>query len=76
MRNRTLLLALLALVASIPALPSGAAEPDASYPQKPIRMVVPFPTGFASDFLARVVSQKLSEQYGKQIIVDLSLIHI
>jgi len=70
MRNRTLLLALLVLVASIHGLPSGAAEPDASYPQKPIRMVVPFPTGFASDFLARVVSQKLSELYGKQIIVD------
>ena len=41
-----------------------------SYPSKPIRMVVPFPTGFASDFLARTVSQKMSELYGKQVIVD------
>lgn len=47
-----------------------AAEVVPAYPIKPIRMVVPFPPGFASDYLARVISQKLSEMYGKQIIVD------
>lgn len=49
---------------------AGAADGVAPFPQKPVRMVVPFPTGFASDFLARTVSQKLSELYGRQIIVD------
>lgn len=33
-------------------------------------MIVPFPAGFASDFLARVVCQKLGDLYGQQFIVD------
>jgi tripartite-type tricarboxylate transporter receptor subunit TctC len=41
-----------------------------SYPTKPIRMVVPFPAGAASDFLARVVGQKLTDIYGHQVVID------
>jgi len=41
-----------------------------TYPAKPIRMVVPFPPGAASDFLARTLGQKLNEQYGQQIVID------
>ena len=33
-------------------------------------MIVPFPPGAASDFLARVLSQKLTESWGQQIVVD------
>ncbi len=40
------------------------------YPDRPIRMVVPFPPGAASDFLARTVGQKLGELYGQQVVVD------
>ena len=40
------------------------------YPTRPIRMVVPFPPGAASDFLARVLGQKLSDAWGQQIVVD------
>jgi tripartite-type tricarboxylate transporter receptor subunit TctC len=40
------------------------------YPSRPVRMVVPFPAGSASDFLARVLGQKLSEQWGQQVVVD------
>ena len=40
------------------------------YPEKPIRMIVPFPPGLASDFLARTVGQKLNEQYGQQVVID------
>jgi tripartite-type tricarboxylate transporter receptor subunit TctC len=53
---------LLALVAG----PSGAQE----YPSRPVRMVVPFPAGAASDFLARVLGQKLGETWGQQVVVD------
>ncbi|MEK6591627.1 MAG: tripartite tricarboxylate transporter substrate binding protein [Pseudomonadota bacterium] len=41
-----------------------------SFPTKPIRVVVPFPPGAASDFLARVVGTRLSEVYGQQIVID------
>ena len=34
------------------------------------RSVVPFPPGAASDFLARVLGQKLTEAWGQQIVVD------
>jgi tripartite-type tricarboxylate transporter receptor subunit TctC len=41
-----------------------------NYPTRPIRMVVPFPPGAASDFLARVLGLKLTEAWGQQIVVD------
>jgi len=44
--------------------------PAQGYPTRPIRMVVPFPPGAASDFLARVLGQKLTEAWGQQIVVD------
>ena len=40
------------------------------YPAKPIRLIVPFPPGGATDFLGRIVGQKLSERMGQQVIVD------
>ena len=59
--------ALLALVlALLPAVAFG----QASYPNRPIRMIVPFAPGGASDFVARIISPKLSELLGQQIVVD------
>ncbi len=40
------------------------------FPSRPVRMVVPFPAGAASDFLARVLGLKLSETWGHQVVVD------
>jgi tripartite-type tricarboxylate transporter receptor subunit TctC len=40
------------------------------YPAKPVRIVVPFTAGSATDILARNVGQKLSELWGQQVIVD------
>jgi tripartite-type tricarboxylate transporter receptor subunit TctC len=47
-----------------------AAAAQQQFPTKPIRLVVPFPPGAASDFLARVVGQKLGDLYGQQTVVD------
>jgi tripartite-type tricarboxylate transporter receptor subunit TctC len=60
-------LAVLAGLATLAAAPAPAAD---KYPDRPIRMVVPFPPGAASDFLARTVGQKLGELYGQQVVVD------
>jgi len=40
------------------------------YPNKPIRLVVPYPPGGGTDIIARIVGQRLTESLGQQIIVD------
>jgi tripartite-type tricarboxylate transporter receptor subunit TctC len=40
------------------------------YPAKAIRMIVPFPAGGATDIVARLVAQKLTDAMGQQVIVD------
>jgi tripartite-type tricarboxylate transporter receptor subunit TctC len=41
-----------------------------SYPTRPIRWVVPFPPGGATDVVARVVSQWLSERFGQPVVIE------
>ena len=41
-----------------------------AYPNKPIRMIVPFSPGGTSDTLARILGQKMTEQWSQQIVVD------
>lgn len=41
-----------------------------SYPARPIRLIVPFAAGGGSDFVGRLVGQKLAEQMGQTIVVD------
>ena len=49
-------------------LSSAASAQD--YPNRPVRLVVPFPPGGINDIVARVISQHLGERLGKQVIVD------
>src|SRR6478735_163172 len=40
------------------------------YPTKPIRLIVPFPAGGATDLFARTLSQKMGEKLGTTLVVD------
>ena len=41
-----------------------------SYPTKPIRLIVPYPPGGGTDFFARTISAKLSDNLGQQVVVE------
>jgi len=41
-----------------------------AFPSRPIRVIVPFTPGSASDILARLIGPKLSESWGQQVIAD------
>jgi tripartite-type tricarboxylate transporter receptor subunit TctC len=43
---------------------------QAAYPNKPIKMIVPFAPGGASDFVARIISPRLSELLGTSIVIE------
>src|SRR5437764_1442016 len=41
-----------------------------TFPNRPVRLIVPFPPGGGTDILARPMAQKLTERWGQQVIVD------
>ena len=43
---------------------------ESTFPERPIRIVVPFPPGGGSDFVARVLALKLPELFGQNVVVD------
>ncbi|HET9404949.1 MAG TPA: tripartite tricarboxylate transporter substrate-binding protein, partial [Burkholderiales bacterium] len=58
-------LIVLAAAWSVP-MPVGAQN----YPQRPVRMLVGLPAGGSTDIMARIVSAKLTERLGQQVVVD------
>ncbi len=58
---------ILALLVSMMAIPAVAAQ---NYPTKPVRFIVPFPPGGGADVIGRVISQKLSDKWGQQVVID------
>jgi tripartite-type tricarboxylate transporter receptor subunit TctC len=59
------------LAAGAAALPAVARIARAqTYPSRPVRIIVGFPAGGASDIIARLIAQGLSERLGQQFFVE------
>jgi tripartite-type tricarboxylate transporter receptor subunit TctC len=63
---RTLLSVAVALLATTLLL----AHASAAYPEKTVRIIVPFPAGGATDILARLVAERLAAVFGKPVVVE------
>ena len=71
--RRGLLAAGLLLASQSMLLPSAFAQTGAqagNWPNRPVRMVVPFPAGGSTDLVARYIAKELSEKLGQQFVVD------
>jgi tripartite-type tricarboxylate transporter receptor subunit TctC len=64
--HRTFLLAALFLG----AFPFADAMAQATYPEKTVRIIVPFPAGGATDILARLIAERLAAAFGKPVVVE------
>jgi len=62
---RRLALTLLLLTAAAPP-----AVAQAAYPDRPVRLIVPFPAGSATDTVSRLLAQKFSNRLGQQFVVE------
>jgi tripartite-type tricarboxylate transporter receptor subunit TctC len=49
---------------------SPAAQAQSNYPNKPIKIIVPFPAGGTSDVLARMIGVKITESWGQAVVVE------
>jgi tripartite-type tricarboxylate transporter receptor subunit TctC len=61
---------MLVLGASTALAQSAASKAAAAFPEKPMRLLVPFAPGGNTDLLARTVGQKITEHWGKPVVVD------
>jgi tripartite-type tricarboxylate transporter receptor subunit TctC len=63
-------LALTVMAACAPAVASPAARAQANYPNRPVRIVVPFAAGGVADTTARIIAEKLSESLSQRFFVE------
>ncbi|MEO7726483.1 MAG: tripartite tricarboxylate transporter substrate binding protein, partial [Burkholderiales bacterium] len=52
------------------AMAAGAIAAQPSYPERPIRLIIPQATGGGSDTIGRYITQKLGDSLGQQFVVD------
>jgi tripartite-type tricarboxylate transporter receptor subunit TctC len=67
--RRPLALGLLSVLLVLPAAAQTAQEAD-TYPNRAIRIIVPFPAGGPSDVLARIIGQKLSDDWKQPVVIE------
>ena len=62
--------ALVASLASLALLSPFAASAQAGYPNKPIRVIVPFAAGSTTDIIARAIADKMGQSMGQTLVID------
>jgi tripartite-type tricarboxylate transporter receptor subunit TctC len=70
MANRIFAFALAAAAAASPAVAQTADKDAKIYPNRAIRMIVPFPAGGPADIIARFVGQRMSEDWGQPVVIE------
>lgn len=58
------------VLAVLAALPFGLATPAQAFPDRPVRIVVPFPPGGSNDVIARILAQKLNALWNSSVVVE------
>ncbi|WP_312994538.1 tripartite tricarboxylate transporter substrate binding protein [Achromobacter animicus] len=70
-RKRVNIVAAAVIAAAAFAVPSlASAQAADSYPSKPIRLIIPYPPGGATDVIGRIVGQRLSDEIGGQVVIE------
>jgi len=63
-------LAVMAMLAVAAIATTARAQTAATYPDRPVRMIVGFPAGGATDIVARIIAEKLAAAWGKPVVVE------
>ena len=64
------IIAFVALLCGVSALPASAQTGTTDYPTRVIRMVVPYPPGGVANIVARILSERLGAAWGQNVVVD------
>lgn len=68
--NRNVTVILATIVGTLMAVHGAEIRAQTDYPNKPVKVVMPFPPGGAPDMVGRLLSQRLSERLGQQFVVE------
>jgi tripartite-type tricarboxylate transporter receptor subunit TctC len=68
--GRTCAVALFSLLVAMQVGAQPAADGAQTFPNRPVKLIVPFPPGGPTDLMARVYGQKLSEQWGQPVVIE------
>jgi tripartite-type tricarboxylate transporter receptor subunit TctC len=62
--------ALLVMLAARPSAAQEVSEAAKLFPNRPVRIIVPFPAGGPTDILSRVIAQRMSQDWGQPVVVE------
>lgn len=70
MKQRKMLMSLCILAGSLTSLIAPVAQAQSEYPNKPIRLIIPFPPGGTTDIIGRLFADKIGRELGQTVVVE------